>query len=80
MAKGALLNKTGDSPRFEVVVDSADRLTPEEQQTLIEVLTRRLAERRRAEIVSEIEEAQREFQSGALQPATPHEIMKDILS
>lgn len=66
--------------RFDDVVEAADRLTPEEQQTLIEVLTRRLAERGRAEIVCDVADAQREFESGALQPAAPHEIMKDILS
>jgi hypothetical protein len=65
---------------FDVVVEAADRLTPDEQQTLIEVLSHRLAERRRAEIVSDVEEALRECQSGVLQPASPHNIMKDILS
>ena len=57
--------------RFDAVVEAADHLTQEEQQTLIEVLTRRLANRRRDQIVSDIEEAQREFQNGALCPATP---------
>jgi hypothetical protein len=61
-------------------MEAADRLSPEEQQTLIEILTHRLAQRRRTEIISDIEEAQREFQSGALRPATPHEIIEDILS
>jgi hypothetical protein len=61
-------------------VEAADRLTEEEQETLIELLNRRLADRRRAQLVRDIQEAQREFESGALRPTTPNEIMKEILS
>lgn len=67
-------------PSFHIVVEAADRLTEEEQETLIEVLNRRLADRRRAELVTDIQEAQREFEGGALRPTTPDEIMKEILS
>ena len=66
--------------RFHVVVDAADRLTLEEQETLVAVLNRRLADRRRAELAADILEAQREFERGALRPTTPDEIMKEILS
>ena len=66
--------------RFHVVVDAADRLTVEEQETLLEVLNRRLADRRRVELAADIREGQREFKRGALRPTTPHEIMKEILS
>jgi hypothetical protein len=67
-------------PSFHVVVDAADRLTAEEQETLIELLNRRLAKRRRAQLTMDVQEAQREFDSGALRPATPEDIMKEILS
>ncbi|HEV3279561.1 MAG TPA: hypothetical protein VG860_22430 [Terriglobia bacterium] len=80
MRKGSLATDAEDSPRFDAVVEAADRLTPDEQQTLIEVLGRRLAERGRAKIVSDVNEAQREFESGALHSVSPHEIMKDVLS
>ncbi|HEV2178603.1 MAG TPA: hypothetical protein VGW33_15560 [Terriglobia bacterium] len=65
---------------FHVVVEAADRLSPEEQETLIEVLNHRLADRRRAELVTDTQEAQHEFESGALRPVTADEIMKEILS
>jgi hypothetical protein len=68
------------APAFNTVLEAADRLTTEEQQTLVEVLNRRLADRRRAELVRDAQEAQREFESGTLRPATPDEIMKEILS
>jgi polyphosphate kinase len=66
-------------PSFHVVVEAADSLTEEEQETLIELLNRRLADRRRAQLVRDIREAQREFESGALRSTTPNEITKEIL-
>lgn len=66
--------------RFHVVVDAADRLTLEEQETLVAVLNRRLADRRRAELAADIHESQREFERGALRPTAPDEIMKEIVS
>ncbi len=72
--------ETKGPPSFYAVVEAADRLTPEEQETLIEVLNRRLADRKRAELVTDIQEGQREFESGALRPTTPGEIMNEIVS
>jgi hypothetical protein len=66
--------------KFHVVMDAADRLTLEEQETLVAVLNRRLADRWRAELAADIREAQREFERGTLRPTTPDEIMKEILS
>jgi hypothetical protein len=66
--------------RFHVVVEAADRLTVEEQETLVALLNRRLADRRRTELAADIREAQREFECGALRPTTPDEIMREILS
>ena len=72
--------ETKGPPSFHVVVEAADRLTAEEQETLIELLNRRLANRRRTELTTDVQEAQREFDSGGLSPATPEGIMKEILS
>ena len=55
-------------------------MTPDEQETLIEVLNRRRADRQRAALATDIQEAQLEFERGALRPATPREIMEEILS
>ena len=66
--------------RFHVVVEAADRLTLEEQETLVTVLNRRLADRRRAELARDIRKAQKEFDRGTLRPTSPDEIMKELLS
>ena len=78
--KGQPSTKSEGQPSFHVVVEAADRLTEEPQETLIELLNRRLADRRRAELVKDIEEAQREFERGTQRSTTPDEIMKEIRS
>lgn len=65
---------------FGEVLEAADKLTLEEQESLIDILHRRMIERRRAELAKDIEEARKEFREGHCQPATPGEIMEEILS
>ena len=65
---------------FNDVLESVDKLSLDEQETLTEVIRRRLIERRRAELAKEIQNAQREFKEGSCQPATPSDILKEILS
>ena len=65
---------------FATVLDSADQLSPEEQESLIGVLQRRLAERRRAELVEAVKEARREFRQGRCRSATASQILRRILA
>ncbi|MFH0959295.1 MAG: hypothetical protein V1897_11385 [Pseudomonadota bacterium] len=65
---------------FNDLLESVDKLSLDEQETLTEVLHRRIIERRRSELAREIQEAQWEFKEGSGQPTTPSEIMKEILS
>lgn len=71
---------TKGTSSFHVVVEAADRLTSGEQETLIEILKRRLADRRRADLAADIRKGQREFERGALRPTTHDQIMKELLS
>jgi hypothetical protein len=64
---------------FGDILEAADRLSLEEKETLIEVLQRRLVDQRRDELAKEIKAARKEFQAGKCQPASPEELMKDIL-
>lgn len=63
---------------FSDVVDAADELSVEEQETLLAILRRRLAERRRAELVREVAEARAEHQAGRSHPASVSEIMVEV--
>jgi hypothetical protein len=66
--------------KFAQVLDSADGLAIEEQESLVEVLQHRLAEHRRAELVEAVKSARREFKEGRLRPATPVQIVKRLFT
>jgi hypothetical protein len=57
---------------------AADRLPLEEQTVLIEVLSRRLNERRRDELAREIQQARQEFAAGLRSVTTPADLMRRI--
>lgn len=62
---------------FSEILDAASDLSAEEQATLLEILRRRLAERNRAQLVRDVEEARREFADGKARPASVDEIMNE---
>jgi hypothetical protein len=65
---------------FGEVLETIDKLSLDEQESLLDILHHRLREQRRAKVANNIQEARKEFQQGLCQPATPSEIMKDIFS
>ena len=69
-----------NNARFGEILEEADRLPLEDQETLIAVLQRRMRDRRRAELAKDIQEAQKEFEEGSCRPATPGELIREILS
>jgi hypothetical protein len=65
---------------FAEVLEAADNLSLDEQETIIDILYRRMIEHRRKELTQEVKEAQKEFQEGRCRPAAPAEIIKEILN
>jgi hypothetical protein len=65
---------------FGDVLEAADQLSLDEQTTLVEVLNRRIVERRRNDLAGEIQQSRQEYEAGQARPATPDEILKAILS
>ena len=65
---------------FGDVLDAIDRLSLEEQETLMDIVQRRIAERGRKMLAAEIQEARQEFAEVQCRPATADELMKEILS
>ena len=63
---------------FAEIVAAADRLSADEQQTLLEILGRRIAQRRRAELVRDVQQAREEFARGESQSASPRQIMDEV--
>jgi len=64
---------------FGEVLEAADQLSREEQEELIAILHRRLAQAARQRLAGEVREARQEFADGRCLPATPDEIMREIL-
>ena len=65
---------------FGEVLEAVDQLSLDEQETLINILHRRIAEQGRRQLVAEIEAARQEFAEGQCQPTTADDLMKEILS
>ncbi|MDJ0717844.1 MAG: hypothetical protein QNJ54_27090 [Prochloraceae cyanobacterium] len=65
---------------FAEILEAADCLPLEEQEDLINILQNRLRDRRRAEKIRDVQEAQKEYAEGKCQPVTPEQLMEQILS
>ncbi len=65
---------------FGEVLEAVDELSLGEQETLVEVVQRRIIERRRERLAREIQQAQKEFQAGRCRPVMPDDLMTEILS
>ncbi len=63
---------------FAEIVDAADKLTLDEQESLISILRRRIAEQNRAQLAREVAQARNEHQSGQSVKATTAQIMDEI--
>jgi len=64
---------------FREVLEAADHLSQDEQQELIAILNRRLAQAARQRIAAEIREAHQEYTEGRCLPASADELMREIL-
>ena len=69
-----------NSMPFGDVLEAVDQLSLDEQETLIAILHRRLAQSGRQRLVDEIREAEQEFEDGKCRPMSPEELLREILS
>jgi len=63
---------------YATTLDAADRLPLDEQEELAATLRRRIAEKRRAELVVAVKEARAEFARGSCKPASVAAIMQRV--
>ena len=64
--------------RLEQAIENVEALSLEEQETLINVVQRRLIEKRRDEIASNIAQAQVEYESGKVFRGTIDQVMDEL--
>jgi hypothetical protein len=67
--------KGAEAKSFGEILEAADKLSLEEQEALIDVLSRRAADRRRDLLGRDIRKARKEFKEGRVRPATPNGIL-----
>ena len=64
--------------RFTDIVDAADKLPPDDQIALVEILQQRLVVQERQQIIAGVTEGREEFRSGELKPIAVGDIMDEI--
>ena len=62
------------------VLDSIEALPEEQQESLIDIVRKRLAENRRVELLKSVQAARKEFRGGKLRPASPAKIIRKVLA
>jgi len=67
-----------EAKSFGEILEAADKLSLEEQEALIDVLSRRAADRRRDRLGRDIRKARKGFKEGQVRPATPDDILSEI--
>jgi hypothetical protein len=63
---------------FNEILESVEKLSVEDQKALLDVVQRRLVERRRSEIAKNIVKAQEEYQAGQVIRGTVDELMAEL--
>ena len=72
--------KKTEPKSFGEILEAADKLSLQEQEALIDVLSRRAADRRRDQLARDVRKARKEFKEGKTRPATPDDILSEVLS
>ncbi|HLL88305.1 MAG TPA: hypothetical protein VK324_03285 [Tepidisphaeraceae bacterium] len=60
---------------FDEALDVVEHLPPDEQAELVAVVQRRLAQRRRQQLIDDVRKARDEFGAGQATPATVDDLM-----
>lgn len=68
------------STRFDEVLDAIEHLPVEQQEDLVDVVRRRLAERGRKRIVADAREAREEFAAGKTSAKSIDSLMRELES
>jgi hypothetical protein len=64
---------------FAQTLDVIESLPVDEQEDVLEVLQRRLAERRRAELVTTVKQSRKEFAAGKCKPTSVAAILRQVI-
>jgi len=63
---------------LQEAIEIVESLPPEDQEMLVEVIHRRIVERRRAALIAEVAEAREAYQRGDVQRGTVDDLLKEL--
>lgn len=66
------------SSHFQNVLDAVEALPPDDQALLIDIIRRRLVQKRRADLVAEVTEARRAYERGEVRRGTVADLMREL--
>lgn len=65
---------------FQDVIETVEKLPPEDQMLLVEIIRQRLIEKRRMELITHVAEARQAYRNGDAQRGTVDDLMKELAS
>jgi hypothetical protein len=63
---------------FQDLIEAVEAMPLEDQSILVELINKRIIEKRRAELVAEVQEARRAFENGDVKRGSVRDLMKDL--
>lgn len=63
---------------FQDLIAAIESLPLDDQSILVEIINKRIIEKRRAELVAEVKEAREAFRRGEVKRGTVKDLMKDM--
>ncbi|MBI5324680.1 MAG: hypothetical protein HZB41_05325 [Ignavibacteriae bacterium] len=63
---------------FNDLVDTVDELPYEEQEVLVDIINKRIIERKRNEIINDVIQGRKDYQEGNVRRGTVADLMKDL--
>jgi hypothetical protein len=63
---------------FQDLIDAVESLPLDDQSMLVELINKRIIEKRRAELVGKVREAREAFRKGEVKRGTVADLMKDL--
>jgi hypothetical protein len=63
---------------FQDLIDAVESLPLDDQSMLVELINKRIMEKRRAELVAEVGEAREAFRKGEVERGTVDDLMNDL--
>jgi hypothetical protein len=72
------MSGTAYSPSFHEIVDAVEALSIEDQSLLLDIINKRISERRRRELIDQVEAARRAFKQGEVERGTAEDLLRDL--